>query len=575
VVQQRVERKLAAILAADVAGFSRLVGIDEEGTLAALKAVRRTLIDPKIDEYRGRIVKTTGDGLLVEFASVVDALRCAVDVQRRMYDRNADTPDDKRIEFRIGLNVGDVVIDAGDIHGDGVNIAARLEAISEPGGICVSLAARDQVGDRLEVVFEDAGEQQLKNIARPVRVYRVRLDRDDSRVPHALGIGDKPSVAVLPFQNMSGDPGQQYFSDGITEDIIDRLSKYRILSVIGCDSSFALRGRDGEMREIRDRLRADYVLTGSIRKSADRVRIAARLTDARTGSAMWADHYDRPLQDIFAVQDEVANIIASTLLGRVEIQVATRNATATPAGVSSYEYVLEGMWHFRKLSPAANAVAANCFTKAITADPTNAEAHRWLSGCHLNGWFLDFSKEDLAVSLRLAARAIELDPASATCHTAYAYAQLMAEGAEAAERSYLKAFSLNPGDPAVLVEMGLLNAYLGKSAAAQAFFDQAFRLNPLPPLWYGDMRGVAQFVDGRYADALPSFAAIPDTAWDTMYAMACLGHLGEREQAIKCQSRFREAGRNWNLMAGAEAEPFRDPEPRRRLLAGLDRALKF
>lgn len=409
-----------------------------------------------------------------------------------------------------------------------------------------------------------------------LRDLRRSLDMDKVKSGGSPNRNRKPIIAVLPFENLSGDPNQQYFSDGITEDITDRLSKYRILSVIGRYSSFALRGRDAEMREIRDKLSADYVLTGNIRKSETRVRISARLTDARAENVVWADHYDRPLLDIFAVQDEVANIIASTLMGRVEIDIATRGPAISPSGISSYEHVLQGMWHFNKLTRAANAVAADCFEKAIVANPQNGEAHRWLSACHISSWLFDFSPTDIKNCLRVAIRAVELDPASARCHTALGLCLLWLEGVEAATPSYEKALTLNPGDPNVLVELGLLNAYAGNLTKSREFFDQAIRLFPLPPLWFGDFRAVAMFSEGRYAQALPAFMAIPEAvAWDTMYVMACLGHLGKRELAIECKARIEADGRAWDLLKGARGEPYVNPEHRERLIAGLEKALAF
>ena len=408
-----------------------------------------------------------------------------------------------------------------------------------------------------------------------LQALRRSLDMDSAKPGVSLNRDRKPVIAVLPFENLSGDPSQQYFSDGITEDIIDRLTKYRILSVIGRHSSFALHGSQGEIRNVRDKLTADYVLTGSIRKSADRIRIAARLTDARTEAAMWADHYDRPLQDIFAVQDEVASIIASTLTGRLEIDVVTRSPTPSPNGISSYEYLLQGIWHFKKLTPASNAKAVACFEKAIAAYPENADAHRWLAGCHVDAWLMNFAKQDLVDGLRTAARAMELDPASAVCHSVNGLCKLWMEGVEAASVSYQKALSLNPGDPNVLIEVGLLNVYAGSLAVSRNFFDQAFRLNPLPPLWYQEFRAVGAFVEGLYAEAMPAFAAIPDYAYDNMYTMACAGHLHDRKQAASCISRIQEIGRSWNLLESAASEPYLDPEPRERLIAGLEKALAF
>lgn len=408
-----------------------------------------------------------------------------------------------------------------------------------------------------------------------LRELRRSLDGENNSFGSLPQRDRKPVIAVLPFDNLSGDPGQQYFSDGITEDIIDRLSKYRILSVIGRHSSFALRGHQGEMREVKDKLTADYVLTGSIRKSADRIRIAARLTDAKTEGAMWADHYDRPLQDIFAVQDEVASIIANTLTGRVEIDVAMRSPGARPVDVSSYEHLLQGMWHFRKLTPAANVTAAGCFEKAIAAYPQNGEAHRWLAACHANAWLMEFAREDLTNGLRQAVRAMEIDPANAGSHSVHGFCQLWLEGVEAATTSYKRALSLNPGDPNVLIEAGLLNVYAGDLSLSGNFFEQAFNLNPLPPLWYPEFRAVGAFAEGRYAEALPHFIAIPDGIFDNMYAMACLGHLGDREQAAACRMRYETNGKKWDLLKGARGEPYVNLESRERLITGIEKALAF
>jgi len=306
----RVERRLAAILAADVAGYSRLMGADEEGTLAALKALRRELADPKIKEHRGRIVKTTGDGLLIEFASVVDAVRCAVEVQREMAERNDDVLPDRRIEFRMGINLGDIIKDGRDIHGDGVNVAARLEALAEPGGICVSRVVRDEVRDKLAFSFEDMGEQQVKNIARPVRVYRVHdravpIAEPLPAPPQPLPLPDKPSVAVVPFANMSSDPEQEFFSDGIAEDIITALSRYPSLFVVARNSSFTYKRRAVDVKQVGRELGVRYILEGGLRKAGNRIRVTAQLVEAETGRHVWAEHYDRDLADIFALQDEI------------------------------------------------------------------------------------------------------------------------------------------------------------------------------------------------------------------------------------------------------------------------------
>ena len=383
--------------------------------------------------------------------------------------------------------------------------------------------------------------------------------------------GRKPAIAVLPFANLSGDPDQQYFSDGITQDIIDRLSKYRILSVIGHDSSFAL--RDTSPSEVRSRLNADYVVTGNVRRSGERIRIAVRLTDTKSGSARWAEHYDRALEDIFDVQDEVAAIVASTLMGRVEIETGTRESAAKDLNLSSYELVLQGMWHFRKMTREGTAEATRCFERAIAEHPHNAEAYRYLAICYMDEWWNEFSAEGLTRSVATAARGVELDPLSATCHQALGICRLFAEGTDAAAPSYATALDLNPGDPAVLVEVGVLNVFRGDIATARSYIDQAFRLNPVPPPWYHEFRGMADFVEGRYAECLRAFEPITGPAIDNMYTLACMGHLGETGKARERLARIARAGRNWDFMAGAAQEPYRDPDVRQRLVEGLKRAL--
>src|SRR5438477_6319293 len=344
--EDRVERRLAAILAADVAGYSRLMGADEEGTLAALKAHRRAVLDPKTTEHRGRIVKTTGDGLLVEFASVVDAVRCAVDIQREMAERNAGVAAEQRIEFRIGLNVGDIIIDDKDIYGDGVNIAARLEGLAAPGGICVSRVVRDQVRDKLDFSFEDMGEQQVKNIARPVRTYSILLGASSRAAPPVrapLPLPDKPSLVVLPFQNMTGDAKQEYFVDGMVEEITTAISRLPWLFVIARNSAFTYKGKPVDVKQVAQELGVRYVLEGSVRKAGTRVRITGQLIDTATGAHIWADRFDGALDDIFELQDQVASSVAGAIepkLRRAEIDRASRKPTGS---LDAYDLYLRGL----------------------------------------------------------------------------------------------------------------------------------------------------------------------------------------------------------------------------------------
>src|ERR1700758_1066703 len=398
----RLERRLAAILAADVAGYSRLVGADEEGTHERLKALRRGLADPKIKEYRGRIVKTTGDGLLIEFVSVVDAVRCAVEVQREMAERNADVSPDCRIEFRMGINLGDIIKDGRDIYGDGVNVAARLEALAEPGGVCVSRVVRDQVRDKLAISFEDMGEQKVKNIARPVRVHRVVLGEPSSSPEPAtaslsrpaLALPDKPSIAVLPFQNMSGDPEQDYFADGMVEDITTALSRFKELFVIARNSSFTYKGRAVDVKQIGRELGVRYVLEGSVRKATNRVRITGQLVDAATGAHLWADRFDGGLGDIFDLQDQVTESVVGAIapvVEKAEIERAKRKPTDS---LDAYALYLRGLAKFYQFaSRQVNDEALRLFNSAIELDPDFASAYGRAASCYviakINGWISD------------------------------------------------------------------------------------------------------------------------------------------------------------------------------------------
>ena len=375
-------RRLAAILAADVAGYSRLMGADEEGTLERLKAHRRQLIDPKIAEHRGRIVKTTGDGLLIEFASVVDAVRCAVEVQRAMAERNAEVSEATRIEFRIGINLGDVIRDGRDIFGDGVNIAARLEALAEPGGICVSRVVHDQVRDKLDLVFEDIGEQQFKNIARPVHVWRIRPGAKPAvSASLPLALPDKPSIAVLPFANLSGDPEQEYFADGMAEEIITALSRIRWLFVIARNSSFTYKGQAVDVKQVGRELGVLYVLEGSVRKGGNRVRITAQLIEAKSGAHLWADRFDGSLEDVFDLQDKVAVSVAGIIEPALQRAEMRRSAERPTTDLSAYDLYLRALAIHFPASKESVSKALSLLEQAITIDPHYGRALSWAAVC--------------------------------------------------------------------------------------------------------------------------------------------------------------------------------------------------
>src|SRR5436190_473209 len=496
--EDRVERRLAAILAADVAGYSRLMGADEEGTLAALKAHRRAVLDPKITEHRGRIVKTTGDGLLVEFASVVDAVRCAVDMQRQMAERNAGVAAEQRIDFRIGLNVGDIIIDDKDIYGDGVNIAARLEGLAAPGGICVSRVVRDQVRDKLDFSFEDMGEQQVKNIARPVRTHRVRLDSPVDE-PSAAAVAttrsaqplpQKPSIAVLPFANMSGGAGQEYFSEGIAEDIITSLSHNHSFFVISRSSSFTYKGPGVDVGKVGRELGVRYVLEGSVRRAGNRVRITAQLIEAASGHHLWADRYDRELADVFAVQDEIAlNITGAIAPGIIsaEIQQAQRK---DPSQLDAWDRIMRAHWHIRRFTREDLAEARRLLDDAIALDPTNSIALSDLAFARhfesVFGWG-DGPAESHARLGEAARKAVVADDGDAMAHTALAIFDLFSSRHEEARRRLDRALQLNPNSEFARGYLGASHAFGGDYEAAVSHLDEAIRLSPrsqLLVLWH-------------------------------------------------------------------------------------------
>ena len=431
-----VERRLTAILAADVAGYSRLIGADEEGTLAQLKAFRKTLVDPTIAKHRGRIVKTTGDGMLVEFASAVDAARCAVEVQRGMADENTEIPQAKRIEFRIGIHLGDIIIDDNDIFGDGVNIAARLESIAVPGGISISRAVHDQVRDRINVCFDDKGEIALKNIARPVQVFAISGAKESKTTVSpeskpALALPDKPSIAVLPFTNMSGDPEQDYFADGMVEDIITALSHFKALFVIARNSSFTYKGRAVDVKQVGRELGVRYVLEGSVRKAANRVRITGQLVDTATGAHLWAERFDGGLGDIFDLQDQVTESVVGAIAPAVEKAEIERAKRKPTESLDAYALYLRGLARFYQFANRqANDEALRLFNSAIELDPDFASAYGRAASCYviakINGWISDTANE-IAEVTRLAQRAVELgkDDAIALAASGYALAYVV------------------------------------------------------------------------------------------------------------------------------------------------------
>ncbi|MDA9466472.1 adenylate/guanylate cyclase domain-containing protein [Bradyrhizobium sp. CCBAU 53415] len=513
------ERRLAAVLAADMVGFSRLMEVDEAGTLARLKTHRVELIDPAIAKNRGRIIKTTGDGMLVEFYSVVDAVLCAAEVQRRMARRNADVPPPRWIQFRIGINLGDIILDQNDIFGDGVNVAARLEALAEPGGVCVSGAVRDQVGDRLDgVQFDDLGEQSVKNIARPIRVFRIRLAEGPASLPDGAnaaptppGVSKKPSIAVLPFANMSGDPEQEFFADGLTEDIITELSRFHDLLVISRNSTFVYKGKAVKVQDVGREFGVDYVIEGSVRKAGGRVRVTVQLIDAETDRHIWAERYDRELQDIFAIQDEMTRAIVATLPGRVEAATHDRTKRKQTDNMPAYECVLAAKLLHHRSTRDDNAQAQTLLNRALAMDPNYAHAHAWkacvLGQCWIYGWCVDREAtfEQVASELEIA---LALDDNDADVHRILAALNLTHHDYEKAAYHQERALALNPNYDLVVVQQGELLTWLGLPEEGIDWIRKAMRLNPYHPERFWSHLGRAYYCAEKYAEAAEAFSRI-------------------------------------------------------------------
>ena len=582
-----VERRLAAILAADVAGYSRLMGADEEGTHASLKVYRHEIIDPKIAEHRGRIVRIIGDGLLVEFASVIAAMRWAVEVQRAMAERNAGLPQEKRIEFRMGINAGDIIIDGPDIWGDGVNVAARLETLAEPGGICVSGRVQEDVHGSLEIAFEDIGEQQLKNIVRPVRVYRVRLKGATKAAPAQHP--HKPSIAILPFNNMSGDPEQEYFADGMVEEITTALSRTRWLFVIARNSSFTYKGRAVDVKQVGREMGVRYVLEGGVRKSADRVRITAQLIDASTGAHLWADRFDGSLEDIFELQDQVTASVVGAIAPRLEQAEVERAKHKPTESLDAYDYFLRGIASLHSWTKESNDEALRLFNKAIELDSDFASAYGMASWCYVrrkgSRWIIDRAQET-AETARLARRAAELgwDDAVALAWGGFALAYVVHD-VEVGAALIDRALQLNPNLAEAWHFSGWVRIYLGEPEVAIEHLAHAMRLSPLDPLAFVAQMAIAfaHFFAGRYDDASswaekalatspPGLRERPVYHPALLIAAASNSLAGRLEEAQNAIARLRQLNPTPHISNLKNQIPLRRPQDLVRYTEGLRKA---
>jgi TolB-like protein/class 3 adenylate cyclase/cytochrome c-type biogenesis protein CcmH/NrfG len=578
----RAERKLAAILAADVVGYSRLVGADETGTIARLKALRKEFIEPLIAEYHGRVVKLMGDGALVEFASAVDAVECAVAIQQGVAEREASEPEERCIQFRVGINLGDVIIEGDDIYGDGVNIAARMEGLAEPGGICVARNVHNQVKAKLALAFEPMGQHRVKNIAEPVEVWRVLLD---GSVPKpklkarrlapvaiaagvagllALGAGGAwlwqqsraavqttatdpvlampsgPSIAVLPFTNLTGDPAQEYFVDGVTEDIITELSKFQAFRVIARNSTFRYKGQAVDVRQVGKELGARYVVEGSVRRSPERIRVSVQLLDATDGEHVWGETYDRALtaEDVFAIQDELTRAVATTIAdehGVLSRTISERARRKRTEELSSYECVLRLHEYNRVLTPETHLAALTCLRRTVEVDPNYGDAWAALAEIYVDSYGNGFNPVDNALdkALDAAERALAIDPRNQQGQYGLAYAYFARRELESFMVNIEKVVRLNPNNGYYLGAAGWTIALSGQCDRGRELFDKAVKLNPYHPGWMLYPFIVCHYWADEYELALAEAhnLGLPDFFWTPMMFAAIYGQMGRTKEA--------------------------------------------
>jgi adenylate cyclase len=564
--EERLQRRLAAILAADVVGYSRLMGIDEAGTLARLKALRRNLIDPQIAAHSGRIVKLMGDGVLVEFGSAVDAVACAIAIQKHVREHDAGASAAEPIQLRVGINVGDIIIDGDDIFGDGVNIAARIESVAAPGGISLSEDAWRQVQGKVAANFVDSGEHSLKNIARPVRVYRVELGGEGTTPPTtpAAVLPDRPSIAVLPFQNMSGDAEQDYFCDGLVEDIITTLSKLAGLRVIARNSSFVYKGRSVDIREAAKQLGVRYVLEGSVRKSGNRIRVTAQLIDAKDGTHLWAERYDRAIDDIFAIQDEITLVLATEMQVKLTEGEQARLHYTTTHNVEAWTYWVQGLASFRQaVTKENNASALLCWEKALTLDPASAALNAMLGFIHCLdarfGWWDD--RETAIIKARAYAdRALQLDPNNADGHIVLGLLCWLRGQYDEAVFNARKAVQLAPGSADVAERASFILTPSGSPEEGLVLIQKASTLSPNHPPVYLGILGNAYRLSGQIDEAIAAFEAYNarSPGFGLVDLVIAYQENGQADKAKDAAKRLLSARRDFTIAAWLKTQFRRD-----------------
>ena len=566
-----MERRLAAILVADVAGYSAMAGRDEEGAIAAFKGCLEALA-PIIGMHGGRVVKTMGDGLLVEYTSVVDAVVSAQAMQCRIAVRNRELPEDQAMRFRIGVHVGDIVVDGDDILGDGVNIASRLEGQAEPGGVVVSGRVHEDVAGKLDLTFDDLGPRELKNIARPVHLYALAPEGAPAPPP-TPELPDKPSIVVLPFDDMSGDAGDPYFADGVTEDIITELSRFSSLFVIGRKSTFTYRGRAVTTQEIRRDLGVRYILEGSVRRAGDRVRVTVQLIDSETGSHVWADRYDRELGDIFDLQDELTQAIVATLPGRLLLAEEKRIRRKPPQQMAAYDYVLAGRIHHHRVTGEDNAEALRMLETAIQLDPDFAEAYAW-KACTL-GQALEFGFRDDAAEVEKEAfaaieKALSLDENDVECHRLLCEVYMESRRLDQAETHSDRALQMNPNDPRIVAQRGELLTWLGRPEEGVEWIEKAMRIDPFGAPGRAHLQGRALYSARRYADAIDAFKKIVSPSYTHLAEVAaCHARIGDQVCATELATAALRLNPDFTVDQYMRTRTYQDPADAAHLAEGL------
>ena len=611
-----MDRKLVTILAADVVGYSTLMEQDEQGTFERLRAGRKELFEPEIARHHGRIFKLMGDGLLAEFGSVVDAVECAVSLQRGLAERNVNVPEDQRIQVRIGINLGEVIVEGDDCYGDGVNIAARLEQLADPGGICVSAKVAREVEKKLSFGFEPMGERHVKNILEPVSVYRVLTESGAMRrrdlkslvgrrrswlslaaltvmvllaavlvwniLPHEsttrLSVPDNPSIAVLPFKNLSGDPDQGYFVDGITENLIAALSRFPDLFVIASTSTFTYKDKPIKVRQVGQELGVRYVLEGNVQRAQDRVRVTAQLIEASSERHLWAQSYERGLDDIFAIQGEVVASITDAL-GRVRGEIAVaeidRAKQKNTENWRAYDYVLRGYALLENFTKEDNDKAREAYEAAIKLDPDYAQAHAGLSFTYLMGGQLKFDtspKESLRQAFEIAKRAVALDESNVEARWALGYAYLYRRQHELALAEYKRGLELNPNYADLMGDAVFLLAYMGRAKEGIPLMERAMRLNPIYPDWYSWNFGLAHYTMHEYADAIANLKAEDLPVQFQLYLAASYAQLGRLEEARAKVQKILEQDATVTIESWAKDEPDANAADLAHLIDGLRKA---